>query len=572
MESPQKLALSFASMELEDFLGALCLSVFVFLCFALWTYWTDVMGQTQTTPLSIMIDHFKDVRGRANNLSVEVRKGRLQFFCSSEWPTFNVGWPPEGTFDLPTIHRVRSIISQPKTGHLDQLPYIITWQDLVEDPPSWLKPFLTLLPPEPKPILALQETEKRKRLTQPSAPLYPVLQGGTEEELIFPPPYNPSRMPEEHHPPPPGEADAVPRAGGGNAPGGSPPFTTQRAQREQSASAADSTILPLRATGPPDAEGNWPHHYWPFATSDLYNWKAQNPTFSEKPAGLIDLLDSVLFTHQPTWDNCQQLLQVLFTTEERERILNEARKLVPGADGNPTTNQAQIEASFPLTRPQWDFNTAEGKERLRVYRQTLMGGLQMAARKPTNLAKVGNVQQGKDESPAAFLERIMEAFRTYTPMDPEAPESKAAVILAFVNQSAVDIRRKLQKIDRLGEKSLQDLLVVAEKAYNNREPPEDKQARAVAAASSKQTRDLARILLATTADSPKERDRRLRQLADDARKGKGTTKRGKQRLQKDQCAYCKEIGHWARDCPKRAGGKGSKTDRVKVLELDELSD
>uniref|UniRef100_A0ABI7WDX7 Reverse transcriptase domain-containing protein n=1 Tax=Felis catus TaxID=9685 RepID=A0ABI7WDX7_FELCA len=166
-------------------------------------------------------------------------------------------------------------------------------------------------------------------------------------------------MPEERHPPPPGEAHAVPRAGGRNTPGGSPPFTRQRAQREQSASTADSTILPLRATGPPDAEGNQPHHYWPFATSDLYNWKAQNPKFSEKPAGLIDLLDSVLFTHQPTWDDCRQLLQVLFMTEERERILNEARKLVPGADGNPTTNQAQIDASFPLTRPQWDFNTAE---------------------------------------------------------------------------------------------------------------------------------------------------------------------------------------------------------------------
>ncbi|XP_045340786.1 protein chibby homolog 3 isoform X2 [Leopardus geoffroyi] len=46
-------------------------------------------------------------------------------------------------------------------------------------------------------------------------------------------------------------------------------------------------------------------------------------------------------------------------TEERERILNEARKLVLGADGNPATNQAQIDASFPLTRPQWNFNTAE---------------------------------------------------------------------------------------------------------------------------------------------------------------------------------------------------------------------
>ena len=114
--------------------------------------------------------------------------------------------------------------------------------------------------------------------------------------------------------------------------------------------------------------------------------------------------------------------------------------------------------------------------------------------------------------------------------------------------------------------------MVAAKVYNNREPPEDKQAHAMAAASRKQTRDLARILLATTADSPEEQDSRLRQLADDARKGKGTTKRGKQRLQKDQCAYCKEIGHWAQDCPKRASGKGGKTDRVNVLELDELSD
>ena len=45
--------------------------------------------------------------------------------------------------------------------------------------------------------------------------------------------------------------------------------------------------------------------------------------------------------------------------------------------------------------------------------------------------------------------------------------------------------------------------MVAEKVYNNQEPPEDKQARAMAVASSKQTRDLARILLATTADSPR---------------------------------------------------------------------
>lgn len=134
-----------------------------------------------------------------------------------------------------------------------------------------------------------------------------------------------------------------------------------------------------------------------------------------------------------------------------------------------------------------------------------MGCLQMAARKPTNLARVGNVQEKKKmNSLVAFLERIMEAFHTYTPMDPEALGSKAAVIMAFVNQSAADIRRKLQKIDSLGERSLQDLLVVAEKVYNNRESPEDKQACTMVAASSKQTQDLARILLATTAGSLEE--------------------------------------------------------------------
>ncbi|KAK1346846.1 hypothetical protein QTO34_000706 [Cnephaeus nilssonii] len=501
----------------------------------------DAMGQTQTTPLSIMIDHFKEVKGRASNLSVEVRKGRWQTFCSRELPTFSVGWPLEGTFDLPTIHRVRDIISQPKKGHPNQLPYIITWQDLVEDPSSWLKPFLSPRPPEPKPILALEEMEKvkeKKDLTPPSEPLYPVLQGGTEEELIFPPPYHPPRSSQGGSPPPPGEADMAPAAerggapaaerGGVPVPAGSPPLTRQRAQRELFIPAADSTVkaLPLPAAGPPDVEGNQPFHYWPFATSDLYNWKAQNPKFSEKPAGLIDLLDSVLFTHQPIWDDCQQLLQVLFTTEERERILNEARKLVPAVDGNPTTNTALIDASFPLTRPEWDFNTAEGKERLWVYRQTLMGG------KLTNLAKVGNVQQERDKSLAAFLEQIMEAFRTYTPMDPEAPNNRVAVVMAFVNQLATDIRRKLQKVDRLGEKSLKDLLEVAEK-----------------------------ILLATTADSPEERNRHLRRLAGSQEDGKGTARGGRQKLQKDQCAYCREIGHWKQECPKRASKKGGRVDR-----------
>ena len=95
-----------------------------------------------------------------------------------------------------------------------------------------------------------------------------------------------------------------------------------------------------------------------------------------------------------------------------------------------------------------------------------MGGLKAAAWKPTNLARVGDVQQGPTESPAAFLERLMEAFRQYTPMDPEAEGTQAALIMHFVNQAAPDIRKKLQKLECLGEKSIQDLITVAERVYN----------------------------------------------------------------------------------------------------------
>lgn len=71
----------------------------------------------------------------------------------------------------------------------------------------------------------------------------------------------------------------------------------------------------------PCADGRQKLVHWPFTTSDLFNWKLQNPKFSEKPAKLIDLLGSVLFTHIPTWDDCYQLLRVLSTMEEREQIL-----------------------------------------------------------------------------------------------------------------------------------------------------------------------------------------------------------------------------------------------------------
>ncbi|EHB01117.1 NEDD8-activating enzyme E1 catalytic subunit [Heterocephalus glaber] len=124
-------------------------------------------------------------------------------------------------------------------------------------------------------------------------------------------------------------------------------------------------LLPLQET----EQGHYV--YIPFSTSDLYNWKHQNPPFSEKPQALISLLESVFHTHDPTWDDCQQLLQALFTSEERERIQGQAIKSVLGGTEGPLDEQqqARVEAQLPSTCPPWQANSLSGREALRNYRQ-----------------------------------------------------------------------------------------------------------------------------------------------------------------------------------------------------------
>ncbi|KAF6099824.1 hypothetical protein HJG60_011555 [Phyllostomus discolor] len=151
------------------------------------------------------------------------------------------------------------------------------------------------------------------------------------------------------------------------------------------------------------------------------------------------------------------------------------------------------------------------------------------------MAKVSNIMQGEDESPGDFLERLTEAYRLYTPFDPESPDSQRMVNMAFVTQSALDICKKLQKLEGFAGMNTSQLIEVANKVYNNREEA------AETAALEKQKRKAS--LLAATLAAP----------------AKGLQKKGQKghfKVDKDQCAYCKERGHWKRDCPNRKQEEG----------------
>ncbi|XP_062062404.1 uncharacterized protein LOC133770372 isoform X3 [Lepus europaeus] len=334
-----------------------------------------------------------------------------------------------------------------------------------------------------------------------------------------------------------------------------------------------SARLPLRG-GAGSEDGQWEAqafpaslsggqmHYWPFSASDLYNWRTHNPPFSQDPQALTGLIESILLTHQPTWEDCQQLLQALLTTEERQRVLMEARKNVPGDNGQPTQLPNEIDAAFPLTRPDWDFSTAAGRERLRLYRQILLTGLRGAGRRPTNLAKVRAITQGNEETPAGFLERLMEGYRMYTPFDPQAPDRQSDVIMSFIGQSAPDIRTRLQRLEGLQGYTLQDLLKEAERIFNKRETKEEKEERMRKEQDQRdkeKNEELAKILVTAVSKS----NRQDRSGYGRGQTGKYPGDNNRPRIGRDQCVYCKEKGHWARDCPnKNIGPLSSKTSFV----------
>lgn len=82
--------------------------------------------------------------------------------------------------------------------------------------------------------------------------------------------------------------------------------------------------------------------------------------------------------------------------QERDQIQVETWKLVSGSAGVSTTNQALIDAAFPLTHPEWYYNTAEGKGNLLAYCQDLLVGFKATSRQPAILSAVYDVRQESD--------------------------------------------------------------------------------------------------------------------------------------------------------------------------------
>ncbi|KAK4814598.1 hypothetical protein QYF61_023797 [Mycteria americana] len=148
---------------------------------------------------------------------------------------------------------------------------------------------------------------------------------------------------------------------------------------------------PLRqAAGP---EGTPVSVRVPFTACDLLNCKQAVGSYRNNPEGI------------PNWGDVQALLEYLFPTEERRRILEKAREgLIQQGAGVPNTDMY-----LPKEDPEWDPDT---------------------------------IRQGDKETPSAFSERLCEVARKWTDLDPEDDSNSKLFNRLFIGQAAADIRKR----------------------------------------------------------------------------------------------------------------------------------
>lgn len=236
--------------------------------------------------------------------------------------------------------------------------------------------------------------------------------------------------------------------------------------------------------------------------------------YRNDPLGVTRHFQFLIRQHEPDWSDIQLLLDQL-TETEKQLILKTAQTLV---EVSIRGRGEDVKDHFPLQNPYWDPNTRAGRERLGMCREWVVKGMERAIPKTINWSNLFAVRQGPKESPSEFLDKLRDAMRKHTPLDPGSEDGIQQLVSLFIGQSAGDIRRKLQKLKAPAAQNLESLLEEAWRVFSNREEVEKRREK--------------RMLIAVLQEAKRGEQNKVRKP-----------------LEKDQCAHCRKKGHWKNECP-----------------------
>ncbi|XP_075865701.1 uncharacterized protein LOC142874931 isoform X2 [Microcebus murinus] len=154
------------------------------------------------------------------------------------------------------------------------------------------------------------------------------------------------------------------------------------------------------------------------------------------------------------------------------------------------------------------------------------------------MSKAAFITQKPEESPYDFHERLCEACRIYTPINPEGsrkPENGECSICRAIGLRHSEEAAETRRICSMG---IMHLMELAQKVYVSRDRTAQRE-------EDQRMKKKAALLAAALGRSNPSRWPRPPQ--------KGGT-RGWAPLARDQCANCKRFGHWKNECPHKGSG------------------
>ncbi len=169
----------------------------------------------------------------------------------------------------------------------------------------------------------------------------------------------------------------------------------------------------------------------PFSIVDLNNWKIAAGSYRDDSDRVANTVAMMIKTQDPDWKDIEVILQVLFDSTEREMIRKTARSQVE-AQIAAGTLQGQLEHNFPSADPGRDPNDNGQELLLTQYQRWVLYGIRNAIPKAINWSKLYEMKQDRKESPTEFLNKLKEATRKYTTLDPESEEGRKESVSNFV--------------------------------------------------------------------------------------------------------------------------------------------
>lgn len=305
-------------------------------------------------------------------------------------------------------------------------------------------------------------------------------------------------------------------------------------------------IAPLReAMGP---QGERVLIKVPFSPGDLVIWKQSAGSYREDPERVARVVKMIIKTQNPDWNDLQVLLDTIMDSTEKEMVLRATRERAREEIRLQRTRET-VDELVPSDDPGWNPNNAEGYRAIRKYQDLLIEGVRTGMPKTLNWSKLYSIRQEKNESPSAFLERLRETARRYTNLEIDEEPGQLQLALLFMGQSQDDIRKKLQKLEGDDTRKLDKMLELAWKVYNDREKETTK----------RQQAGILAIIQQTVGRGGGQRGRGRGRGFGAGRGGfqdsglLGTNNGRQNGLGPNECAFCRQLGHWKNECPVRNG-------------------